>query len=501
MSTAKDFDFLDYLLYLPLIVIGLVIVYGLSVIVALYLDERTVRPGIYFITLTVVVIIGLLAFVGVRPLMQNNLARILAMVLTVPVLAFGVGLLFDAGWMATISVGTALLGLSLLGLIAFAGYKSQGNRTLLLALFKPGLYIAIGALIALVVLHASLAIASIYLLESTGRQVHVGVIVMVGIGALAGVAALISGASSIIKKAMATVVGKRLSDESQPVLWEFILNLAKSLGASPPQYVVAGLEPNFFVTEADVRYLDGQLSGRTMYLSLPLCRVISQEELKAILGHELGHFKGLDTKFSRDFFPIYRGTVNALAGLAQNMGEGVRKIALIPALSILSFFLEAFSTAERAISRERELAADQVAAGATAPRTLATALVKVSAFSGLWGTIHEDMLELLTKGKQFTNISAVFARLVQDNSNMDALQGLDGTLLPHPTDSHPPLSQRLQALGISVADIADAALCTAPELPAVALIADYESFEKDLTTVEHLLMVESGQIRINAAGA
>src|SRR5438552_1906410 len=330
MSTEKDIDFFDYHLYLPLIVIGLFIVYGLSAIVAVYLDERTVRPGIYFITLTVVVIIGLLAFVGVRPLMQNNLARILAMVLTVPVLAFGVGLLFDAGWMATISVGTALLGLSLLGLIGFAGYKSQGNRTLLLALFKPGLYIAIGALIALVVLHASLAIASIYLLESTGRQVHVGVIVTVGVGALAGVAALISGASSIIKKAMATVVGKRLSDESQPVLWEFILNLAKSLGASPPQYVVAGLEPNFFVTEADVRYLDGQLSGRTMYLSLPLCRVISQEELKAILGHELGHFKGLDTKFSRDFFPIYRGTVNALAGLAQNMGEGVRKIALIP---------------------------------------------------------------------------------------------------------------------------------------------------------------------------
>src|SRR5437016_2513183 len=101
MSTAKDFDFLDYLLYLPLIVIGLVIVYGLSVIVALYLDERTVRPEVYFITLTVVVVI----VVGVRRLMQNNLARILAMVLTVPVLAFGVGLLFHAGWMAAISVG------------------------------------------------------------------------------------------------------------------------------------------------------------------------------------------------------------------------------------------------------------------------------------------------------------------------------------------------------------------------------------------------------------
>ena len=84
---------------------------------------------------------------------------------------------------------------------------------------------------------------------------------------------------------------------------------------------------------------------------------------------------------------------------------------------------------------------------------------------------------------------------------MDALQGLDGTLLPHPTDSHPPLSQRLEALKLTVDDIAEAALLTTPDFPAVALIADYESFEKDLTTVEHLLMVESGQIRINAAGA
>ncbi|TMQ30027.1 MAG: hypothetical protein E6K65_06890 [Nitrospirae bacterium] len=72
MSTEKDIDFFDYLLYLPLILIGLFIVYGLSAIVAVYLNERTVRPGIYFITLTVVVIIGLLAFVGVRPLTKGR---------------------------------------------------------------------------------------------------------------------------------------------------------------------------------------------------------------------------------------------------------------------------------------------------------------------------------------------------------------------------------------------------------------------------------------------
>jgi len=39
-------------------------------------------------------------------------------------------------------------------------------------------------------------------------------------------------------------------------------------------------------------------------------------EFTAIVGHELGHFRGEDTAMSQQFYPIYRGTTAAIEGLA-----------------------------------------------------------------------------------------------------------------------------------------------------------------------------------------
>ena len=62
--------------------------------------------------------------------------------------------------------------------------------------------------------------------------------------------------------------------------------------------------------------LDGKLKGRTMFLSLSLCRILSLDEMKAVLGHELAHYKGLDTRFSRRFYPIYRGATQGLVSVS-----------------------------------------------------------------------------------------------------------------------------------------------------------------------------------------
>src|SRR5207253_136023 len=100
--------------------------------------------------------------------------------------------------------------------------------------------------------------------------------------------------------------------QTEPRLWSFVADAAQSAGVAPPEHLVLGLEPNFYVTEAHVQCLDGELHGRTMYLSIPLARIFSQQELRAVLGHELGHYKGDDTVFSQKFYPIYRGTLDSL---------------------------------------------------------------------------------------------------------------------------------------------------------------------------------------------
>ncbi len=211
---------------------------------------------------------------------------------------------------------------------------------------------------------------------------------MVAIGAVLGVYRLIQAARHAVERAHVNVVGKVLEDGGHARLREAVSEVAGAIGAETPHRVVAGLDPNFFVTEADITCLDGQLQGRTLYVSLPLSRILTASELKAIIGHELGHFKGQDTQFSQRFYPIYAGAHRSLVGLAQS-GGGARSVAILPAFYLLALFLESFATAEATISRERELAADAEAARAAGVDAAASALVKVHAYAPAWMAVVE----------------------------------------------------------------------------------------------------------------
>jgi len=387
-------------------------------------------------------------------------------------------------------------GLLLLIVIALLGYASRFSRWVLLA-FKPGLLLAVGGLVLLIPLNVALAIFAIYFGESSliGR-VHIGVILGIGLGALVGTLAMIRGTLGVVRRAHTTVVGRRLDESANPNLLHFVNELAVRLGAAPPQHIVVGLNPNFFVTEADVQCLDGQFRDRTLFLSLPLCRILSVRELEAVFGHELGHYIGLDTQFSRRFYPIYRGASESLAAVAANIGEGSRGIALLPAVSILSFFLESFAVAENRISRERELAADQVAARAVDAHTFAVALVKIHALMPYWEAVLGQMRKTLENGKQLVNVSSLFAAITNEVAEPQVLQGLADHKLSHPTDSHPALGVRLQYLQVSLAEVSEDALHVSPEAPAVSLLSDFELSEEQLTDIEHSLLIQSGQVKL-----
>jgi hypothetical protein len=57
--------------------------------------------------------------------------------------------------------------------------------------------------------------------------------------------------------------------------------------------------------------------------------------------------------------------------------------------------------------------------------------------------------------------------------------------MPHPTDVHPPLAVRLQAIGVTPVEVSLAALVTQPSHPAATLLEGYEAIERDLSEVEH----------------
>lgn len=403
--------------------------------------------------------------------------------------------------LGVVSVGSGALALAWLAVIYGAGRLAIRSRRLLLHFFVPGLHLT-NILVALLILaSAGIVISSVPLLMNTfgGRwpvKIFL-VLLLVGVGAVAGVIAVLKASFSVVQTTTASVLGKPVQESDVPALWATVREVARDCGAQPPDNVVVGLEPNFFVTEAPVRATAGELRGRTMFISLPLCRILRLAEVRAVLGHEMAHFVGLDTRFSRQFFPVYRGTAVALRGLAEAGGDGAQALALMPAVGLLSYFFDSFEEAEKKISREREFVADEGGARITSREAMATALVKVHAFSAAWAGAREAMAEALQQGRMYKNASALFGDIVASNAVPERLEGLDERRLAHPTDSHPPLAVRLAHLETTIAAVQAEALDVSLESAAISVIENFVELESALSEVEQVVLARELRIDLS----
>lgn len=381
------------------------------------------------------------------------------------------------------SVVAGSSGAALAILIKIAGLFARISRRVLLVVFKPGLYFTSITLMGLILVHASIAMGSIYYIAAWFGRIPVGFIVAIGLGGLIGFFVLASSMLAIVKKAQTRVIGLPVNRDRAPKLYEKIESTAERLGALPPNNIVLGLDPNFFVTEADVVCVGDRLSGRTLYCSLPLCRIMSNGEFDAVIGHELGHFKGQDTAYTLKFYPIYRGTATALAEL-----KDASSVVLLPAFALLSYFYDAFSAAENTHSREREFAADNEGAYVTSAETLGTALVKVHAFAPFWSHFQTAAVDAIRDDRFFVNASKTFAEAMKMEATDNVLVGIAETHTSHPTDSHPPLAARLVSLNVSLESVATQSLNVQPETMASSIVDNVESLEEEISEAYQVVL-------------
>jgi Zn-dependent protease with chaperone function len=393
------------------------------------------------------------------------------------------------------SVVVLMAGLGLLFTIFLGVRIASSSRSLLFNLFSPGIKIVLLGLFALTLAQGAIATYGAYILEaSIVHRVHFYLIGGIGLGALFGAFTMIKAGFSVSRRASTTVLGKVISESSAPELWKFVREIAARLGATPPNNIVMGLEPNFYVTSADVVVYPGahKQPNETLYLSLPLMRILSRNELSAIIGHELGHFMGEDTKFSLRFYPIYAGTRQALVALSSQGKDGPGKLALLPALAILSFFMEQFAKAERTIGRNRELEADKVGASVSSAKSLSTSLLKIGAFAPFWNSIVCLMVEALNTGKSYTNVCSLYAEVAASSNKQDLLNGVATMAMVHPTDTHPPTGARIQALGLTVEEIREESLNIDLDASSANLLANPTEIEEELTEIEQRMLLEIG---------
>ena len=121
-------------------------------------------------------------------------------------------------------------------------------------------------------------------------------------------------------------------------------------------------------------------------------------------------------------------------------------MAKIPAIMVLSAMYESFEINISAISRAREFEADKVGCLASNKEGLVYSLAKVYTYSAFWNQTILENIQRLNKGKFTANLSNVFRDSSTYNIGNTELNQIISEVLPsviqHPTDSHPPLSER-----------------------------------------------------------
>ena len=246
------------------------------------------------------------------------------------------------------------------------------------------------------------------------------------------------------------VMGQSVSREQVPQLWSFVDRVVSHTGAGTPNSIVVGLNEGFFVTEHPVKLSNGTLlpKGRVLYLPLPYMAFLSAAEVAAVIGHELGHFIGEDTLYSQHFSPIYSATVNHIVAVAggEDYEESWLDILRKPATLFGEMFLDSFHEAVSYWSRQRELAADAVGASVSHPIAVASSLLRITA---LEPHVVEALQATWDKGQTVEGgVLAHVRQLVRAKGMVDPSAYLQNRQ-SHPTDTHPELAIRLEALGLS----------------------------------------------------
>jgi hypothetical protein len=154
--------------------------------------------------------------------------------------------------------------------------------------------------------------------------------------------------------------------------------------------------------------------------------------------------------------------------------------------------------------RERE--ADAAAAALAGAPALASGLAKLYAYGRYWRRALAALREPVRRGERNLSLAAVFT----DTARREALaklatRGIPTEAFEHPSDAHPPLDERLEAIGQSLPDatqlvVAHASAPAARERLA-AWVPDHEQIERALTERERTRMIEAHEVWVSPAAA
>ncbi|EAU67870.1 peptidase, M48 family [Stigmatella aurantiaca DW4/3-1] len=245
------------------------------------------------------------------------------------------------------------------------------------------------------------------------------------------------------------VEAEKLDEADAPELWAHVRRLCASLQTQPPDHILVGIDANFFVTESDVHAGGQKLTGRTLYVSLPLLRLLKRSEAEAVFAHEMGHLLGGDTGHGKRLAPMLAHFGHYLQALREG---GLT----LPIYHFMKAYRGVFELSLGRSRRASELAADRLAAGVTSGQDVAHSLVKVGAYASFRDHTEANLFARSEQQRTVAIAQQVALGFTEYALSEEVHRDLHGVVTPHPFDSHPPLSARLENVGqtLAPADVA-----------------------------------------------
>jgi len=334
-----------------------------------------------------------------------------------------------------------------------------------------------------IVLIAALFLAATFWVDVQGK-------ILCGV---AGLCILFGGGWAALKALLVKVpppTGCKITRDEAPELFAVLDDLRRQLRSAPFHEVLLIEECNAAVVQAPRLGVLGW-SQNYLLLGLPLLDGLSRDEMRAVLAHEFAHLSRDHGRFSHWLYRLRRSWDEIFKQMARS-GVQVQTTRGAASNRFRNWFWPKFNAHAFVLSRTDEYEADAQAARLVGQKAMASALVRLRFLGRQLGeNTWPEVWQLANE--QDTPPADVFVRLRNGlrtgPAEHERGRWMEEAFRTKTTndDTHPCLTERLGALGVSTTDwvLSEVATAASPSAAESLLGAKLETLRADVHTHWH----------------
>ncbi|QWF81334.1 M48 family metalloprotease [Amycolatopsis sp. CA-230715] len=283
-------------------------------------------------------------------------------------------------------------------------------------------------------------IAGLVVLEIEAASHAYVTAIKIGFFAVPASIVLLKGLGTLAKPPENAPDGLKLTEAAQPELWAFVGGLADVAGTRPPDeiYLVSGVEA---AVNEETTLFGLRSKSRRLFIGAPLLAGLREDQLAAVLTHELGHYGNRDTRLSGI---TYRGRRSITATISSlDSGKLFQRLLKF----VFRHYAKLYFLVSNAVCRRQERAADEASARAAGSAAAASALREVAAIDASWDHFLSSYAVLgWQSGYLPSDVFGGYTALRTENQDMLEEIRENPPAVSSRYDTHPPLAARVAAV-------------------------------------------------------